>query len=196
MVIFTGIFPPSWGDFPDGNGYSSSLNAVPASQQPCHASIRRNSKPFLKRVRALIEPLATMSHEATLICATLCCVLAALHKCRLHCCAPRCRARLPDASDARIRATCRREALSAETISVARYVLPRGPLRSELLAALRQARKARRPRARGTDRRGPIPHMAPMAERHRQRRHPHSAWPLGRRPDQGGPQWDRPSELW
>ena len=108
MVLFAGIFPPSsWGDSPDGNGYSSSLNAVPASQQPCHASLRRSSEPFLKRIRALIEPLATMSHEATLICATLCCVLAALHKCRLHCCAPHCRARLPDASDARIRKTCR-----------------------------------------------------------------------------------------
>ena len=40
--------------------------------------------------------------------------------------------------------------LSAETIYAALYVLPRGALRSELLAALRQARKARRPRARGT----------------------------------------------
>ena len=41
---------------------------------------------------------------------------------------------------------------------------PRGELRSELLAALRQARKARRPRARGTDRRGQIPNT-PIAER-------------------------------
>ncbi len=52
--------------------------------------------------------------------------------------------------------------LSAETIYVGLYVLPRGTLRSELLAALRQAR---RPRARGTDRRGQIPHMTPIAER-------------------------------
>jgi transposase, IS30 family len=44
-------------------------------------------------------------------------------------------------------------------------VVPRGALRSELLAALRQARTARRPRARGTDRRGQIPNMTPMAER-------------------------------
>ena len=58
-----------------------------------------------------------------------------------------------------------RKHLSAETIYAARYVLPRGALRSELLAALRQARKARRPRARGTDRRGPIPNMTPLAER-------------------------------
>ena len=55
--------------------------------------------------------------------------------------------------------------LSAETIYAALYVLPRGALRSELLAALRQARKARRPRARGTDRRGQIPNMTPIAER-------------------------------
>ena len=55
--------------------------------------------------------------------------------------------------------------LSTETIYAARYVLPRGSLRSELLAALRQARKARRPRSRGTDRRGQIPNMTPIAER-------------------------------
>jgi transposase, IS30 family len=35
--------------------------------------------------------------------------------------------------------------LSAETIYAALYVLPRGNLRTELLATLRQARKARRP---------------------------------------------------
>ena len=58
-----------------------------------------------------------------------------------------------------------RKHLSAETIYVALYVLPRGALRSELLAALRQAHKARRPRARGTDRRGQIPHMTRIAER-------------------------------
>ncbi|MDH4370601.1 MAG: IS30 family transposase [Nitrospira sp.] len=55
--------------------------------------------------------------------------------------------------------------LSAETIYAGLYVLPRGTLRSELLAALRQARKARRPRARGTDRRGQLPNMTPMAKR-------------------------------
>ncbi len=43
--------------------------------------------------------------------------------------------------------------LSSETI-----------LRSELLAALRQARKARQPLARGADRRGQIPNMTPIAE--------------------------------
>ncbi|MDH5668759.1 MAG: IS30 family transposase, partial [Nitrospira sp.] len=55
--------------------------------------------------------------------------------------------------------------LSAETIYVGLYVLPRGTLRSELLAALRQAHNARRPRARGTDRRGQIPKMTSSVER-------------------------------
>ena len=55
--------------------------------------------------------------------------------------------------------------LSAETIYVALYVLPRGTLRSELLAALRQARKTRRPRTRGRDRRGQIPNMPLITER-------------------------------
>ena len=59
----------------------------------------------------------------------------------------------------------RRTQLSAETIDVGLYVLPRGTLRSALLVALRQARKARRPRARGTDRRGQIPNMTPITER-------------------------------
>ena len=52
--------------------------------------------------------------------------------------------------------------LSAETISAGLSVLPRGTLRSALLAALRQAR---RPRARGTNRRGQIPNMTALAER-------------------------------
>jgi len=58
-----------------------------------------------------------------------------------------------------------RKQLSAETIYVGLSVLPRGTLRSKLLAALRQARTARRPRARGTNRRGQIPHMTQIAER-------------------------------
>jgi IS30 family transposase len=58
-----------------------------------------------------------------------------------------------------------RKQLSTETIYMGLYVLPRGTLRSELLAALRQARNARRPRARGTDRRGQIPNMTPIAAR-------------------------------
>ncbi len=51
-----------------------------------------------------------------------------------------------------------RKHLSSETICI-------GTLRSELLVALRQARKARRPRARGTDRRGHILNMTSIAER-------------------------------
>jgi IS30 family transposase len=58
-----------------------------------------------------------------------------------------------------------RKHLAAETIYAALYVLPRGTLRSELLATLRHARKARRPRSRGMDRRGQIPHMTSIAER-------------------------------
>ena len=58
-----------------------------------------------------------------------------------------------------------RKHLSTETIYGGLDVWPRGALRSALVAALRQARKARRPRARGTDRRGQIPNMTPMAER-------------------------------
>ena len=54
---------------------------------------------------------------------------------------------------------------SAETIEVGLYVLPRGTLRRARLAAWRQARKARRPRSRGTDRRGQIPNMTPIAVR-------------------------------
>ena len=42
--------------------------------------------------------------------------------------------------------------LSSETIYAGLYVLPRGTLRSELLTALRQARKVRRPRAKEVSR--------------------------------------------
>ena len=45
------------------------------------------------------------------------------------------------------------------------YVLPRGALRTELLAALRQARTTRRPRAREADCRSQIPNMTPIAAR-------------------------------
>ena len=41
-----------------------------------------------------------------------------------------------------------------ETIYVALYALPRGELRRQLLACLRQGHQKRRPRSRGTDRRG------------------------------------------
>ena len=45
------------------------------------------------------------------------------------------------------------------TIYTALYAMPRGELRTALIACLRQARKSRRPRARGADRRGTIPNM-------------------------------------
>lgn len=52
-----------------------------------------------------------------------------------------------------------------ETIYVALYALPRGELRRELLACLRQGRQKRRPRGRGTDRRGFVPDEMRIAER-------------------------------
>jgi len=55
--------------------------------------------------------------------------------------------------------------VSAETIYSYLYVLPRGELRRELLSHLRQHRKRRRPRSRGTDRRGQIPEMISIEER-------------------------------
>ncbi len=58
-----------------------------------------------------------------------------------------------------------RKRLSAETIYAGLYVLPRGALRTALLAALRQANRTRRPRARGVDRRRQIPNMTPLSER-------------------------------
>ena len=49
--------------------------------------------------------------------------------------------------------------VSHETSYTALYGMPRSELRTELIACLRQARKSRRPRARGADRRGTIPNM-------------------------------------
>ena len=54
-----------------------------------------------------------------------------------------------------------RKHLSSETIYAALYVLPRGALCRELLTAMRQAR---RPRSRGTHRRGHIPNLTPIAD--------------------------------
>ncbi|MBK8132291.1 MAG: IS30 family transposase [Gammaproteobacteria bacterium] len=55
--------------------------------------------------------------------------------------------------------------VSHETIYTALYAMPRGALRTELIACLRQARKSRRPRARGEDRRGTIPNMTSIHRR-------------------------------
>ncbi len=49
--------------------------------------------------------------------------------------------------------------VSTETIYTCLYALPRGALRQELIACLRQAHRARLPRSRGTDRRGQLPDM-------------------------------------
>jgi IS30 family transposase len=49
--------------------------------------------------------------------------------------------------------------VSHETIYSAIYLTPRGELRKELIACLRQGRSTRKPRTRGVDRRGQIPNM-------------------------------------
>lgn len=52
-----------------------------------------------------------------------------------------------------------RRHVSHETIYTAIYAQPRGELRRQLIACLRQGRGTRLPRTRGTDRRGQIPEM-------------------------------------
>ena len=52
--------------------------------------------------------------------------------------------------------------VSHETIYNALYVMPKGELRTELLGCLRQAKRIRRPRARGEDRRGQIQDMVSL----------------------------------
>ena len=52
-----------------------------------------------------------------------------------------------------------------ESIYMALYALPRGELRRSLLACLRQGRQARRPRSRGSDRRGFVPDELRIAVR-------------------------------
>jgi transposase, IS30 family len=69
--------------------------------------------------------------------------------------------RLPDASDAGSLTTCGNSSRPRPSMWTC-MCPPRGALLSELLAALRQAR---RPRSRGTDRRGQISNMTPIAER-------------------------------
>jgi len=55
--------------------------------------------------------------------------------------------------------------VSHETIYTAIYTMPRGELRKELIACLRQSRKSRRSRTRGDDRRGKIPNIISIHER-------------------------------
>jgi IS30 family transposase len=59
----------------------------------------------------------------------------------------------------------RSQRVSHETIYLALYALPRGELRKELPAQLRQGHKTRRPRARGQDRRGGWCDMTSIHER-------------------------------
>src|SRR5579871_5444434 len=53
----------------------------------------------------------------------------------------------------------RAKQVSHETIYTAIYLVPRGELRRELIACLRQGHSRRRPRSAGQDRRGQIPNM-------------------------------------
>ena len=55
--------------------------------------------------------------------------------------------------------------LCHETIYKAIYAIPRGALRTEIIALLRFGHNKRRPRARGTDRRGKIPNMTSIEQR-------------------------------
>ena len=55
--------------------------------------------------------------------------------------------------------------LCHETIYQAIYVLPKGELRTEMIALLRFGHNKRRPRARGSDRRGQIPNMTSIDQR-------------------------------
>ena len=55
--------------------------------------------------------------------------------------------------------------VSHETIYCAIYIAPRGELRTELISYLRQGHSKRKPRTRGTDRRGTIPDMTMISER-------------------------------
>lgn len=56
-------------------------------------------------------------------------------------------------------------AISHEAIYVAIYALPRGELRRELIACLRQGKPARGRRPKGSERRGKLCDMTPIAER-------------------------------
>jgi IS30 family transposase len=55
--------------------------------------------------------------------------------------------------------------VSHETIYIAICAMPRGELRTELIASPRQGKNSRRPRSGGVDRRGHIPNMARLSER-------------------------------
>lgn len=74
----------------------------------------------------------------------------------------------PQAISGKIRRMCKEDStylISHETIYASIYALPRGELRKDLIAALKQSHKTRRPRTRGKDRRGQIPDLRPISER-------------------------------
>ena len=55
--------------------------------------------------------------------------------------------------------------VSHETIYQAVYLVPRGELRTQIIAALRQSHAKRMPRARGSSRKGNIANLVPLSER-------------------------------
>lgn len=57
------------------------------------------------------------------------------------------------------------QCVSHETIYSAVYMVPRGELRTQMIAALRQSHARRLPRARGTSRKGNIADLVPLSER-------------------------------
>jgi IS30 family transposase len=57
------------------------------------------------------------------------------------------------------------QCVSTETIYSAVYMVPRGELRTQIIAALRQSHAKRLPRARGTRRQGNIADLVPLSER-------------------------------
>lgn len=74
----------------------------------------------------------------------------------------------PQQISARLRCKFGKESamyISHETIYATIYAQPRGELRRDLIAALRQSRNTRKPRSKGTDRRGQIPDLKPISER-------------------------------
>ena len=74
----------------------------------------------------------------------------------------------PQAIAGKLSRMCKQDSdyrISHETIYASIYALPRGELRKELIASLKQSHKTRRPRTRGKDRRGQIPDLRPISER-------------------------------
>jgi transposase, IS30 family len=57
------------------------------------------------------------------------------------------------------------QCVSHETIYNAVYMVPRGELRTQMIAALRQSHAKRLPRARGSSRKGNIANLVPLSER-------------------------------